>query len=179
MRQHYDRVEHVTSGSPVIENVNNNPGLATAYLEIMRVPSTGIGAGNVRYVTIRTPSRHLSASIEVSFQPDSPVEVNDYQTSTWGPRAMALSPRGGLNHLHFLDGGTATTGPWQNLPRSFEFDSAVRAARVRCNLDDPLNLASAVIAGVWYARAYWEPNLSGLPPELLSKLLAQCGLSLG
>lgn len=122
-------------------------------VQLARVNASGASnATGTAIARINNPSRRLSCSVSVAFEPDSPQAIPNYAGATYTLTAM----RPGTNaskeaRLHTILAATA-------LPHAYEMDTAIRAIEVSAALTIPLTAGAAAIPGDWVLVVEWEPN---------------------
>jgi hypothetical protein len=119
-------------------------------------------------VAVKTPSRRLSAMVEVFFEPLTDAESSIVlYNATWTTRAKAIGIRLSDANLNPINSALA-------LPDSYELDSAIRILRVQADFTTPpTNALLAFVFGTWYLRARWEPN-TPMTDEELNQLFNDC-----
>lgn len=138
-----------------------------------RVETSGTSQTSAtRKATILNPSRRLSCSISLSFEPDQPVTLTGYGTGcVWTLTAYRMNPENRrVATLHTIESGQA-------LPRLYEVDTAVRLIEVSAVMTIPQSAAGNV-AGDWILACEWEPNqfISDPCGDEVANLLSLCGI---
>lgn len=130
------------------------------------------GAGaNVATCIITNPSTRLHGQVEVFFEPTSePEPIFSYNASVWDIDAFAKGLNRRMDRLHNVELN-------ENLPRAYEWNTAIKIVRVVATCLVPQTAAAADIDGTWYVRAYFEPNMDFTgDDEELQKLFSEAGL---
>lgn len=138
-------------------------------VQILKQPSDV--SQRVFNIGIRNPSRRLSLATEVWFEATSGGVLNYAGaggTSKWDLYAEGEGINTGNPSLSIIEFQ-------EDLPRIYEYDTAVRHIRVRTVLYAPDTLipVAAAVPGIWYLRAKWEPN-TPLDDKELTHLFSDC-----
>jgi hypothetical protein len=121
--------------------------------QLARVESAGTSqpTGDVT-CRILNPSRRLTCTFAIVFEPDTVQTLVFPGAAVWTPRGFIPGGDGGREVLvHALETGIA-------IPRMYELDSMLPGVNIAATLAVVTNLAAATVPGTWVLRAAWEPN---------------------